>query len=572
MTVVAGLMLLHPAAAHAWWNKDWQHRVKIEIAAGVAAAELIPVRLHIGDFRFESAKPDGADLRFIAGDDKTPLNFHFESYDSAEQIAVAWVRVSAAANPGPRAIWLYYGNRAAESAAKPETTYDASDLAILHFAEKNGVPRDSSSFSVQVSRFSGELNANGVADRGARLEPIQSLAIPFQAPSGADSLTFSGWVKVFGTDAGLLVSRGDNDVSLVLGLKDGRLYAEFAEGDARRREEAADQMTPGKWQHIALVWSDQLKVFLGGKQVLSVPVRARPLSGDLVIGAHPYLGSGFAGQIDEIQLSSAGRSDAWIAAAASIQDPNLETVRLFEENESSASSAYVAILKTLANAVSLDGWIIIALIGVFGLISGEVTFSKFFMLRRIEKGNKAFLDQFRALAADPTSLLAEAQDASQELRESPLFMLYRGGVEEFRRQRDLAVAAGATGLSPAHFEVIKANIDTTIVNESNRMNNLMVLLTLSVSAAPFLGLLGTVVGIMITFGAIALAGDVNVNTIAPGVAAALATTVAGLIVAIPVLFAYNYLATRIREFGNAMDVFANELVGRLATAKLAVSG
>lgn len=569
MTLVAGLVIFHPATAHAWWNKDWQHRVKAEIAAGAAAAEIIPVRLHIGNFRFESAQPDGADLRFIAEDDKTPLNFHFESYDSAEQIAVAWVRVPPAPNPGTRTIWLYYGNRSATSASKPETTYDASNLAMLHFAEKSGLPRDSSSFSVQVSRFSGELNSNGVTDRGAKLDANQSLVMPLQAPSGAGSLTFSGWVKVFGPETGLLVSRADNDVSLVLGLKDGRLYAEFAEGTERRREEAADQMAPGKWQHVALVWSDQLKVFSGGKRVLSVPVSARPLGGDLVIGASPGLGSGVAGQIDEIQLWSLGHPETWIAAAVSTQDPNMETVRLLEESESSASSAYFAILRTLARAVSLDGWIIIALIGVFGLVSGEVGLSKFFLLRRIERGNKAFLDQFRALAADPTTLLGNAQDAPQELRESPLFMLYRGGVEEFRRQRDLAVAAGAAGLSPAHFEVIKANIDTTIVNESNRMNNLMVLLTLSVSAAPFLGLLGTVVGIMITFGAIALAGDVNVNTIAPGVAAALATTVAGLIVAIPVLFAYNYLATRIREFGNAMDVFANELVGRLATTRLA---
>jgi biopolymer transport protein ExbB len=69
---------------------------------------------------------------------------------------------------------------------------------------------------------------------------------------------------------------------------------------------------------------------------------------------------------------------------------------------------------------------------------------------------------------------------------------------------------------------------------------------------------------MVTFGAIAMVGDVNVNTIAPGVAAALATTVAGLAVAIPVMFVYNYLATRIRQLTMAMEVFANEFVGRIA--------
>jgi biopolymer transport protein ExbB len=93
-----------------------------------------------------------------------------------------------------------------------------------------------------------------------------------------------------------------------------------------------------------------------------------------------------------------------------------------------------------------------------------------------------------------------------------------------------------------------------------------VLLTLSVSGAPFLGLFGTVVGIMITFATIAATGDVNVNTIAPGVAAALTTTVAGLMVAISVMFAYNHLTLRISNLTSAMEVFADELVGRLALA------
>jgi biopolymer transport protein ExbB len=74
----------------------------------------------------------------------------------------------------------------------------------------------------------------------------------------------------------------------------------------------------------------------------------------------------------------------------------------------------------------------------------------------------------------------------------------------------------------------------------------MVLLTIAISGGPFLGLLGTVVGVMITFAAIAAAGDVNVNSIAPGIAAALLATVAGLAVAIPALFGYNYLASRIK--------------------------
>ena len=86
----------------------------------------------------------------------------------------------------------------------------------------------------------------------------------------------------------------------------------------------------------------------------------------------------------------------------------------------------------------------------------------------------------------------------------------------------------------------------------------------SVHGGPFLGLLGTVVGVMITFAAIAAAGDVNVNAIAPGIAAALLATVAGLGVAIPALFGYNYLASRIKNITIAMQIFVDEFVTRTA--------
>ena len=100
--------------------------------------------------------------------------------------------------------------------------------------------------------------------------------------------------------------------------------------------------------------------------------------------------------------------------------------------------------------------------------------------------------------------------------------------------------ANAGALLPQSIQAIRASLDGGMVRETQRLNKLMVLLTIAISGGPFLGLLGTVVGVMITFAAIAAAGDVNVNAIAPGIAAALLATVAGLAVAIPALFGYNY--------------------------------
>ena len=126
------------------------------------------------------------------------------------------------------------------------------------------------------------------------------------------------------------------------------------------------------------------------------------------------------------------------------------------------------------------------------------------------------------------------------------------------------VGAREVMLSGASLNAVKASIDADLVRENHHLNSQMVLLTIAISGGPFLGLLGTVVGVMITFAAIAAAGDVNVNAIAPGIAAALLATVAGLAVAIPALFGYNWLASRIQNISADMQIFVDEFVTRVA--------
>jgi biopolymer transport protein ExbB len=118
--------------------------------------------------------------------------------------------------------------------------------------------------------------------------------------------------------------------------------------------------------------------------------------------------------------------------------------------------------------------------------------------------------------------------------------------------------------SALSMDAVKATIDADSVREGYALNSQMVLLTIAIAGGPFLGLLGTVVGVMITFASIAAAGDVNVNAIAPGIAAALLATVAGLSVAIPSLFGYNYLASRIKTIASDMQIFVDEFVTRVA--------
>jgi biopolymer transport protein ExbB len=119
-------------------------------------------------------------------------------------------------------------------------------------------------------------------------------------------------------------------------------------------------------------------------------------------------------------------------------------------------------------------------------------------------------------------------------------------------------------LSAQSIEAIRATLDASLTRMTQRLNSQMVWLTICISGGPFLGLLGTVLGVMITFAAIAASGDVNINAIAPGTAAALVATVVGLGVAIPCLFGYNYLNTRIKEIVADMRVFVDEFVTRIA--------
>jgi biopolymer transport protein ExbB len=186
-----------------------------------------------------------------------------------------------------------------------------------------------------------------------------------------------------------------------------------------------------------------------------------------------------------------------------------------------------------------------------------VMWSKAALVMRTDKDNQKFLARFqKTTGADLLSL-----DKGANYPNSTLYKLYMAGLREIKKREQ----AGETlALSGASMDAIKAAIDADLVRETQRQNAGMVLLTIAISGGPFLGLLGTVVGVMITFAAIAAAGDVNVNAIAPGIAAALLATVAGLGVAIPALFGYNYLASRIKNITIAMQIFVDEFVTRTA--------
>jgi biopolymer transport protein ExbB len=199
-------------------------------------------------------------------------------------------------------------------------------------------------------------------------------------------------------------------------------------------------------------------------------------------------------------------------------------------------------------------------------VSFWVMATKAVYLSALERANEVFSKAFHEQGESLVELINHEQDGAvlgdpKVLADASLHRLYRIGADEIRkRTRD------GQDLSAHAVESIRAALDAGLVREGQRLNRQLVLLTIAISGGPFLGLLGTVVGVMITFAAIAAAGDVNVNAIAPGIAAALVATVAGLAVAIPSLFGYNWLLSRIKNVVALQQVFVDEFISNAVEA------
>jgi len=274
-------------------------------------------------------------------------------------------------------------------------------------------------------------------------------------------------------------------------------------------------------------------------------------------------GAGYQGLLDELELANTTRSAEWVklSYAAQSADARLVATKTQTADDAGADSGggggYFGIL---FKSLTPDAWVVIGILGVMFLIAALVMVSKAVYVTRTEGANRRFMTHFRQTS---DVLKVEAADTGVAFGDSSLYRLYRAGLVELTK-RD--VGRDGRALSGASLDAVKAAIDADSVREGYKLNAQMVLLTIAISGGPFLGLLGTVIGVMITFASIAAAGDVNVNAIAPGIAAALLATVAGLSVAIPSLFGYNYLASKIKTISSDMQIFVDEFVTRVAEA------
>lgn len=570
--LVWAVCLALPLAAQAGFgNGEWSARKKIGFDVATAVPEgkegvallPVPVRLHTGNTDFSKVKADGSDLRVVAEDDKTPLKQSLEFIDPTNELALLWVQVPKLV-PGEGSAnhaWLYHGNAQA-GPAEGKGAFDGYAL-VYHFAGGDGVKDGSGNgnhareSSAQLGRLS-HLGTGAAFFGGDRIVVAES---PTLRVVGANGFTYTAWIKPTGGD-GYLYQQKDGTGSLSIGLEGGALAA--AVGSARSK--ASQAMAVGAWHHVAVTWGGgRLTLYVDGVEVGGAPAAVGDLGGEVI------LGQGFQGEMDEVAVAPMLRSPAFIRLQYVAQQPDSPLVSVGDgEDEGSGGHSTFGIL---LSALTPDALVVIIILAVMGLVSFAVMGAKARLLMRTEKANDYFLEHFRAqaealLASGQGAAGDTAQDTVQEMAlseggaviHSSVYRLYRVGIDELRKR----FASGRRNLNGAALDAVRASIDAAMVRENHKLNARIVLLTIAISGGPFLGLLGTVVGVMITFAEIAAAGDVNVNAIAPGIAAALVATVAGLAVAIPSLFGYNWLASRIKNISADMQVFADEFITRAA--------
>ena len=204
---------------------------------------------------------------------------------------------------------------------------------------------------------------------------------------------------------------------------------------------------------------------------------------------------------------------------------------------------------------------VLVVLTLFSVISWGIILYKLFAFSRHARQSAQFLDVFRR-----SNKFSEVQAVCRSLAESPLVGLFQSGYAELTAQLR-QTADGTSNPTPAvPRPTVKslAAVDRALLRASvvevNKLERYVGFLATTASITPFIGLFGTVLGIMSAFQGIAQTGSTNLGVVAPGIADALIATAAGLFAAIPAVYFYNHLTHRVKVFASEMDDFAMEFL------------
>ena len=210
------------------------------------------------------------------------------------------------------------------------------------------------------------------------------------------------------------------------------------------------------------------------------------------------------------------------------------------------------------------GQFVIIVLFVFSVCAWCIIYEKFFLFRKARKDDDFFLEKYSQIKKDIFAL----DSAKTAVPSSPLYKIYKAGCRELENYLEGEGVSSNPGsglrvLTDAHLDGLSNALTRAISRQIVLFEKGLTLLATTAAVGPLLGLLGTVWGIMSAFRAMSVAGAASIGTVAPGIADALITTVAGLFVAIPAVVAYNYLFGKVRIFSSDMNVFAGNFLSRV---------
>ncbi|MBY0392697.1 MAG: DUF2341 domain-containing protein, partial [Novosphingobium sp.] len=406
LALVLSLGLASPAAAEGesagWWNKEWSYRKAVTVdtsptgvnVSGAIGRTVVLVRLHSGNFTFTDAMDNGADVRFVDSDDKTPLPYHIEQYDAATGIATVWVSVPNLTGGEKKKIWLYFGNKSAPVGADVPGTFDPDYTAVYHFSEKPGQPATDSTANANSSKVAPPgVDESGIVGRAAQFPGQGALAIDGSgslAMTAGAPFTFTAWVKpqqLNGQQA--IFARG----GLVIGLNAGVPFAS-GPGVSVSGKTAVKQ---GEWSHIAFVSDGKaFFIYINGTEQGTAAGAMPALDGPISIGgetSQPYTGA-----LDEVRLSKTARPAAMLLAMAQAEGPGGKLVSVSEtaEKQSSGSGVLGFIISKLEPIDTvIIGLCMLLLAAAIALMTVKVRY-----LNAADKANKRFLRYFEAMRDD----------------------------------------------------------------------------------------------------------------------------------------------------------------------------
>ncbi len=207
----------------------------------------------------------------------------------------------------------------------------------------------------------------------------------------------------------------------------------------------------------------------------------------------------------------------------------------------------------LVRGAGLTAWMLLSVLAIFSVVSWAIILDRVMLFRKVARETEQFLETFRDSAK-----FSQAKSAAEKFETSPLSAMFLAGHAELAAQMEGDKSSGEQ--TPIQLSPLERGLQRAARSERGRLQRMMMFLATTAAVCPFIGLFGTVWGIMQSFAAIGSYGSADIAVVAPGISAALTTTAAGLAAAIPAVVAYNYLQTRIRGFAGRMEDFGLEFL------------